>query len=100
MKRRRFLKAVLGGCAALVIPWKAAAPAEMVFEGQSMDMVCLDEYPDGKTVAGLDGIFKRIYSGKPRSCYPTPFGFAPAFDSKGPVFSQPITLKHENGFTS
>jgi hypothetical protein len=111
MKRRGFLKAVLGGCAAVFVPlkkkavpfsevfqpagsWVDITPEDFAFEGQEMDLVCHDE------TATLDGIFKRCYAGKIKSCYPTPFGFTPSFDSEGPVFSQPIVLKHENGFTS
>jgi hypothetical protein len=61
-----------------------------------MDLICHDEMVGATS---LDGIFKRVYAGKLKSCYPTPFGFTSSFDSKGPVFSQPITLKFENGFT-
>jgi hypothetical protein len=113
LKRREFMQAALAGMAALtLVPVPAkAVPFSEVFQpagpwedfaygdeirGQEMDLICHDEMVN---VTSLDGIFKRLYSGKIKSCYPTPFGFTPSFDSKGPAFSQPIKLKFENGFT-
>jgi len=87
MRRRRFLKAVLGAGVALMVPWSPAA---------------LKPITGGNTVTTLDGIFKRVYAGKIRNDL-IPRQIKIIEDNQRllsePVFFQPITLKHENGFT-
>ena len=103
VKRRDFLQAALAGMAALtLVPVPAkAVPFSEVFQpaGPWEDITPKDFAYGDNTATTLDGIFKKCYAGKLKSCYPTPFGFAPAFDSDQGPFFQPIILKHENGFT-
>lgn len=69
MRRRRFLKAVLGAGVAAVIPIPGPRPitiddclkgAEEI-RGQTMNLTCIDET---QTLITLNEIFKRTYYGK------------------------------------
>jgi hypothetical protein len=103
VKRREFLQAALAGMAALTlvpVPAKAVPFSEVFQPAGDWAEITHDACLKGcNTVTTLDGIFKRVYGGKLKSCYPTPFGFTPSFDSDQSPFSQPIILKQENGFT-
>ena len=96
MRRRRFLKAVLGAGVAAALPWKVYpdpgwGPVPAVIPAKPLN-----------TVTTLEGIFKHTYANRFRT-HMIPALHKRIEDDQRKlselVFSQPITLKHENGFT-
>ena len=100
MRRRRFLKAVLGGCAAALIPFPAG-PKPLTFEVVKEAMRRAVK-TDLNTVTTLDEVFKRTYGEKLRTCVPKPLLLmeepVEIFEHRK-LYSMPITLTHRNGFT-
>ena len=109
MRRRRFLKAVLGAGVAAVIPIPVSG-GELcdicaIGEGCGARYLIGGECPEDlemmRAMKPLDDIFKRVYAGRITAPQiPTAWSVTHPRGLSDGIYHMPITLKHENGFTS